>query len=100
VPTDPKERRRKPRINLEQVVRVRPFDPEFPPEYCTTFNISKDGLYLSTSAAHYTPGMRVYVTADFQPGSPLNHDVSGAVVRIDKLQNGQFGVAIHLFSED
>jgi len=94
-----KDRRRTPRSNLQQVVRIRPFDPQFPPEYCTTFNISADGLYFATSAGHYSPGMNVYVTADFQPASPMNRSVAGAVVRVEQLDNNQFGVAIHIFSD-
>ena len=98
MPTEAQERRRYPRINLSQVVRIRPFDPSLPPEYCTTFNVSQNGLYFATTAGHYIPGMSVYVTSDFQPDSPLNHSVEGAVVRIDKLEADEWGVAIHTFS--
>jgi hypothetical protein len=91
-----KERRRQPRVELSQVVRIRPFDPSLPPEYCTTFDVSQNGLYFSTPAGHYTLGMNVYVTTDFQPGSPMNHAVAGVVVRIDKQTGGKWGVAIHI----
>jgi PilZ domain len=90
------ERRRQPRIKLSQVVRIRPFDPNLPPEYCTTFDVSQNGLYFATSAGHYTPGVSVYVTGDYQPGSPMKHSVSGVVVRVDKLDGGKWGVAIHI----
>jgi hypothetical protein len=40
--------------------------------------------------------MRVYVTSDFQPGSPLNRAVAGVVVRVDKLEDDKWGVAIHI----
>ena len=93
---DFKERRYTPRTNLKQVVRIRPVDPQFPPEYCTTFNISETGLYFATSARHYIPGMNVYVTSDFQPGSPMNRSVAGSVVRVEELENGQFGIAIQI----
>jgi hypothetical protein len=96
VPTESPERRNQPRIDLSQIVRIRPFDPSLPPEYCTTYNVSHDGLYLATSAGHYAPGMRVYVTSDFQPGSPLNRAVAGVVVRVDKLEDDKWGVAIHI----
>jgi PilZ domain len=91
-----KERRHAPRTNLKQVVRIRPVDPQFPPEYSTTFNISESGLYFATSAGHYIPGMNVYVTSDFQPGSPMNRSVAGSVVRVEELENGQFGIAIQI----
>jgi hypothetical protein len=99
MPTESLERRRQPRINLSQVVRIRPVDSRLPPDSCTTFNVSQDGLYLATSAGHYAPGANVYVTSDFQPGSPMNYAMAGVVVRVEKLEeNGKWGVAIHIFS--
>ena len=44
------------------------------------------------------PGLSVYVTSDFQPGSPMNSTVVGAVVRIDNLEAEKWGVAIHIVS--
>ena len=95
---DFKERRQTPRTDVKQVVRIRPFDLQFPPEYCTTFNISESGLYFATSARHYVPGMNVYVTRDFQPASPMNRSVDGSVVRVQELEKGKFGVAIQIHS--
>ena len=90
------ERRRTSRLNLAQVMRIRPFDPDLPPEYCTTANLSQDGLYFTTSAGHYVPGMRVYVTSDYQPGSPMDHSVTGVVVRVEKVEGDKWGVAIRV----
>jgi PilZ domain len=98
VPTESPERRRQTRINLSQVLRIRPFDPSLPPEYCTTSNVSQDGLYFVTSAGHYARGMNVYVTSDFQPGSPMRHAMAGVVVRVDKVEDYKWGVAVHVFS--
>jgi hypothetical protein len=42
--------------------------------------------------------MSVYVTTDFQPDSPLNSTFMGVVVRIDKLDPEQWGIAIHVLS--
>jgi len=53
------ERRRTGRTDLKQVVRIRPVDSQFPPEYCTTFNVSEAGLYLVTSVSHYVLGMNL-----------------------------------------
>ena len=98
IPTEFIDRRRLPRTKLSQVVRIRPFDPSLPPEYCTTFNVSQDGLYFATSEDHYAFGMNAYVTGDFQPDSPMNHAVVGIVVRVEKLEEAKWGVAIHIFS--
>jgi hypothetical protein len=95
---EPQEGRQYPRIDLSQAVRICPFDPAFPPEYCTTLNASQDGLYFPTQAGHYVLGMSVYVTTDFQPDSPLNSTFVGVVVRIDKLEFDKRGIAIHVLS--
>jgi hypothetical protein len=92
------ERRRSTRTDLRQVVRIRPFDPQLLPEYCTTLNLSPDGLYFTTAAAHYAVGTNVYVTGDFQPGSPIHKAVAGVIVRVDKLPEDRFGIAIQILS--
>ena len=98
MPSESTERRRQRRTNLSQVVRIRRFDPSWPPEYCTTFNVSQDGLYFATSEGHYAPGMNVYVTSDFRPDSPMNYAMAGVVVRVEKIEENKWGVAIHIFS--
>ena len=96
--SETQERRRRPRINLSQVVRIRPFDPNLPPEYSTTINVSQDGFYFVTSSDHYAPDMNVYVTSDYQPDSPIAYALTGLVVRVDKLEDDKWGVAIQIFS--
>ena len=93
-----KEQRRSQRTALQQVVRIRPFNPELPPEYCTTVNLSPDGLYFTTTSGHYTVGTNVYVTGDFQPGSPIQRALGGVVVRVDKLEDNRFGIAIQILA--
>ncbi len=98
MPTESKERRRQPRTNCSEVAFIRPFDSRLPPDSCKTFNISEDGLYLATSADHYVRGTNVYVTSDFQPGSMVHIATAGIVVRVEKLEDHKWGVAIHIFS--
>jgi hypothetical protein len=97
MPTESTERRRQPRTNLSEVAFIRPFDSRLPPDSCTTFNVSQDGLYLATLADHYAPGVKVYVTSDFQPGSTMHFATAGIVVRVEKLEDDKWGVAIHIF---
>jgi hypothetical protein len=94
-----KDRRTVPRTEVSQLVRIRPFDPNFPTEYCTTFNVSRAGVYFATSSAHYLLGINVYVTRDFLPGDPMNREEMGSVVRVEKLEDDRFGIAIHFFSD-
>ena len=98
MPTEPTERRRQPRTNLSLDVVMRPLDSRLPPDSCATFNVSQDGLYVSTSSGGYVPGGNVYVTSDFQPGSPMEYAMAGVVVRVEKLEDDKWGVAIHIFS--
>ena len=63
-----------------------------PPDFCTTFNASQDGVYLTTSASHYAPGVNVYLTSDFQTGSPMTYAMAGVVVRVDKLEGDKWGI--------
>ena len=42
--------------------------------------------------------MQVYVTRDFQADVPARAEEVGAIVRVDRLESGQCGVAIHVLS--
>src|SRR5882672_9034666 len=75
LPTESTERRREPRTNLSQ-----------------------DGLYFATSRGHYARGVYVYVTSDFQSENPMDHAVAGVVVRVERLEEDKWGVAIRTFS--
>jgi hypothetical protein len=88
------ERRLSPRTGLSLLTRIRPVDSELPAEYCTSSNVSHTGVYFKTASAHYLLGMEVYVTSDFVVGGPNRAEIMGAIVRIDKLEDG-FGVAVH-----
>jgi DNA-binding NarL/FixJ family response regulator len=98
MPIEFPERRRQPRARLSQVVRIRPCNANFLPQNYTTSNVSRGGLYFTTLEGHYAPGVRVYVTGDFESGNPMGHTVAGVVVRVDKLENDTCGVAIRVFS--
>ena len=92
------ERRRSPRTGLAQFMRVRPVNSDFPVEFCPTFNVSRAGVYLKTSATHYCLGMTLGLTRDFVTDDPSREEIMGAVVRVDKLEDGNFGVAVDFTS--
>lgn len=91
-----KERRRNPRVKMARPVLVNPHDPFYLEEVQTTVNISKDGYYFTTAANHYYMGMPVGVTFPYTPGDPCNMEKQAKVVRIDKLPEGKFGIALQL----
>jgi hypothetical protein len=92
----PQDRRISFRINQSWTVRIRPAESQYAEEIRTTLNVSWDGLYFATSIGHYFSGMIVYVTRDFHSNDPANLEERGTVVRVDKLKEGRWGVAVHL----
>jgi len=94
---EPREDRRiSSRINQSQTIRIRPAEPNYSEEIRTTLNVSWDGFYFATSIGHYFSGMIVFVTRDFRSNDPTNREEQGTVVRVDKLKEGRWGVAVHL----
>ena len=86
-----KECRLTPREPLSEPVLVRPCDPLFPEEICTTANVSRSGLYFVTPTKHYFVGMNVLVTLNFGPDDPKHREQIGDVVRVERVGRGQVG---------
>ena len=91
-----KECRITPRETLSEPVLVRPFDPLFPEEICTTANVSRSGLYFLTPTKHYFVGMNVIVTLNFGQDDPIHREQIGDVVRVEELDEDKRGVAIRI----
>jgi hypothetical protein len=103
MPEEPKkeyaEQRKSRRAKIARTVRVRPSEPrdEHFEDLPTSINASKEGIYFMTRRETYYPGMRVFVTFPFSsPHDPMNCEYVAQVVRVDKLPNNKFGVAVHL----
>ena len=94
--TDIKNRRLAHRAKVAQPVRIRPFDSQYPEEVCTTVNVSRGGFYFTTTKVHYFVGLEVQVTRNFQPGDPTNREEMGDVVRVERLKDGKWGVAVRV----
>jgi hypothetical protein len=94
--TAAKECRVTPRETLSEPVLVRPCDPLFLEEICTTANVSRSGLYFVTSTNHYFVGMNVIVTLNFGPDDPIHREQIGDVVRVEELDEDRWGVAIRI----
>lgn len=94
--TAAKECRLTPREALSEPVLVRPCDPLFPEEICTTANVSRSGVYFVTSTDHYLIGMNVILTLNFGPDDPIHREQIGDVVRVDRLNRDKWGVAIRI----
>lgn len=97
--TSSTEKRRSRRAKIGRPVRVRPSEPrdDHFEDLPISVNASKDGLYFVSRAQSYYPGMRVFVTFPFSsPHDPMNCEYVGQVVRVEKLDAGKTGVAVHL----
>jgi hypothetical protein len=90
------DRRRAPRVHISQSIRVSPADPRFRAEVVTTVNVSRYGLYFVTSKPHYFTGMDIHLVRNFRPGDPLNRQEQADVVRVERGENGTFGVAVRV----
>ncbi len=49
-----------------------------------------------TSAEHYYVGMNVIVSLNFGPEDPMHHEQIGDVVRMDRVEDDKWGVAIRI----
>jgi hypothetical protein len=93
---DTNERRRIRREEQSEPVLICPCDPDCPEEVCMTLNVSRGGLYFATTSGHYFPGMNVIVTPNFRPNDSLQREYIGDVVRLERLEDGTWGVAIRI----
>lgn len=92
-------KRRHRRAKMARPMRVRPSGPDdiHFEDLPVSSNASKEGVYFTTRREGYYPGMRLFVTFPFSaPNDPMNSEYVAQVVRVDKLPNGKFGVAVQL----
>jgi hypothetical protein len=95
-PTGEQEHRTSRRVKVSRPLLVRPSDPKYKEEVQITLNISRDGLYFRTWLKHYHVGMRVSVILGYIPNDRCNSTSLGKVVRVDRLEDGSFGIAVHI----
>jgi hypothetical protein len=87
------------RAKIAKPVRVRPSEPrdDHFEDLPISVNASKSGIYFTSRLRSYYPGMRVFVTFPYSsPHDPMNCEFVAQVVRVEKLENGKSGVAVHL----
>jgi hypothetical protein len=90
------ERRQASRENVSESVLICPCAPEYSEEVCTTLNMSRTGLYVATSKDHYFPGMNVIVTLNSRSANPMPQQYIGDVIRLLRLEDSKWGVAIRI----
>jgi hypothetical protein len=93
------DKRRSRRAKIARTLRVRPSEPrdDHFDDLPISVNASKEGIYFTTRKESYYAGMRVFVTFPYSSAhDPMNCEYVAQVVRVEKLPNGKFGVAVNL----
>lgn len=100
--TSQAERRGSRRCKINQLMRIRPSDPERDhfEDLRGSHSVSRSGVYFQTSEKGYEMGMRLFVTMPYSNmPSAMNREYLAEVVRLDALPNGLNGVGIKLLME-
>jgi hypothetical protein len=95
-PATEQEHRASRRVMISRPLLARPSDPKYKEEVQVTLNTSRDGLYFTTRVKHYYMGMRVSVILGYTPNDRCNSTSLGKVIRIDRLEDGGIGIAVHI----
>ena len=96
------ERRGSRRCKINQLMRIRPSDPEKEhfEDLRGTTSVSRSGVSFQTSEKGYELGMRLFVTMPYsRDPAAINREYLAEVVRLDLLPNGLIGVGIKLLME-
>src|SRR6266481_2799722 len=96
------ERRGTRRCKINQLMRIRPSDPEKEhfEDLRGTTSVSRSGVFFQTSETGYELGMRLFVTMPYsRDPAAINREYLAEVVRLDALPNGLNGIGIKLLME-
>ena len=100
-PSQP-ERRGSRRCKINQLMRIRPSDPEKEhfEDLRGSTSVSRSGVSFQTSEKGYELGTRLFVTMPYsRDPAAINREYLAEVVRLDMLPNGLIGVGIKLLME-
>ena len=96
------ERRGSRRCKINQLMRIRPSDPEREPfdDIRGSLSVSRTGVYFQSSEPGYELGMRLFVSMPYskEPAS-MTREYLAEVVRRDALANGLFGIGFKILME-
>jgi hypothetical protein len=96
------ERRSSRRCKINQLMRIRPSDPERDPfdDIRGTVSVSRNGVYFQSSETGYDVGMRLFVSMPYsKEPAAMTREYLAEVVRRESLPNGLFGVGFKILME-
>jgi hypothetical protein len=96
------ERRSSRRCKINQLMRIRPSDPERDPfdDIRGTVSVSRNGVYFQSSESGYEIGMRLFVSMPYsKEPAAMTREYLAEVVRRESLPNGLFGIGFKILME-
>lgn len=96
------ERRSTRRCKINQLMRIRPSDPEREPfdDIRGTMSVSRSGVYFQSSEIGYEVGMRLFVSMPYsKEPAAMTREYLAEVVRRENLPNGLFGIGFKILME-
>lgn len=96
------ERRSNRRCKINQLMHIRPSDPERDPfdDIRGSMSVSRGGVYFQSSEPSYEVGMRLFVTMPYtREPAALTREYLAEVVRRESLPNGLFGIGFKILME-
>lgn len=96
------ERRSTRRCKINQLMRIRPSDPEREPfdDIRGSMSVSRTGVYFQSSEVGYEVGMRLFVSMPYsKEPAAMTREYLAEVVRRENLPNGLFGIGFKILLE-
>jgi hypothetical protein len=96
------ERRSSRRCKINQLMRIRPSDPEREPfdDIRGSLSVSRSGVYFQSSESSYEVGMRLFVSMPYsKEPAAMTREYLAEVVRREPLSNGLFGIGFKILME-
>jgi PilZ domain len=96
------ERRSSRRCKINQLMRIRPSDPERDPfdDIRGSMSVSRSGVYFQSSETGYEVGMRLFVSMPYsKEPAAMTREYLAEVVRRESLSNGLFGIGFKILME-
>lgn len=96
------ERRGSRRCKINQLMRIRPSDPERPDfdDIRGTVSVSRTGVFFHSSEPGYEVGMRLFVSMPYsKEPAAMTREYLAEVVRRDPMPNGLFGIGFKILME-
>jgi len=96
------ERRSNRRCKINQLMRIRPSDPERDPfdDIRGSLSVSRSGVFFQSSETGYEVGMRLFVSMPYsKEPAAMTREYLAEVVRREPLSNGLFGIGFKILME-